>query len=100
MVTARGEPFGRTLIEAMHLGTPVIATRHGGNPEAIEDGRNGFLVDPDDPDDPLLDRLSADEFDLVAVGRALIVDPDWAVKVREGRHDFKPFQRAALGTLY
>lgn len=50
--------------------------------------------------DGLLDRLSADEFDLVAVGRALIVDPDWAVKVREGRHDFKPFQRAALGTLY
>mgnify|MGYP002653513736 CR=1 FL=1 len=33
----------------MHLGTPVIATRHGGNPEAITDGVNGFLVDPDDP---------------------------------------------------
>lgn len=49
LVTALGEPFGRTLIEAMHLGTPVIATRHGGNPEAIEDGRNGFLVDPVNP---------------------------------------------------
>lgn len=49
LVTARGEPFGRTLIEAMHLGTPVIATRHGGNPEAIREGQNGFLVDPDDP---------------------------------------------------
>lgn len=49
LVTAENEPFGRTLIEAMHLGTPVIATRHGGNPEAIEDGRTGFLVDPDDP---------------------------------------------------
>lgn len=49
LVTALGEPFGRTLIEAMHLGTPVIATRHGGNPEAITDGVNGFLVDPDDP---------------------------------------------------
>ena len=49
LVTARGEPFGRTLIEAMHLGTPVIATRHGGNPEAIKEGENGFLVDPDDP---------------------------------------------------
>lgn len=71
LVTARGEPFGRTLIEAMHLGTPVIATRHGGNPEAIEDGRNGFLVDPDDPaaftaplarllDEPgLTDRITA-----------------------------------------
>ena len=49
LVTALGEPFGRTLIEAMCLGTPVVATRHGGNPEAIEDGVTGFLVDPADP---------------------------------------------------
>lgn len=49
LVTALGEPFGRTLIEAMHLGTPVVATNHGGNPEAIENGRSGFLVDPYDP---------------------------------------------------
>ncbi|MDC0660383.1 glycosyltransferase family 4 protein [Leisingera sp. SS27] len=49
LVTALSEPFGRTLIEAMFLGTPVIATRHGGNPEAITDGGTGFLVDPQDP---------------------------------------------------
>ena len=49
LITALDEPFGRTLIEAMHLGTPVIATRHGGNPEAITDGETGFLVDPWDP---------------------------------------------------
>ncbi|SDK91701.1 glycosyltransferase family 4 protein [Aliiruegeria lutimaris] len=49
LVTALEEPFGRTLIEAMHLGTPVIATEHGGNPEAIRDGDTGFLVDPFDP---------------------------------------------------
>ncbi len=49
--------------------------------------------------DGLVSRLEADEFDLVGVGRALIVDPDWAVKVREGRSDFTPFERSALGTL-
>ena len=43
------EPFGRTLIEAMLLGTPVVATTSGGNPEAITDDVNGFLVPPDDP---------------------------------------------------
>lgn len=44
IVPALAEPFGRTLIEAMHLGTAVVATDHGGNPEAITDGETGFLV--------------------------------------------------------
>lgn len=48
-ITALDEPFGRTLIEAMHLRTPLVATRHGGNPEAIRDGETGYLVDPADP---------------------------------------------------
>ncbi len=49
----------------------------------------------------LLERLERDEFDLVAVGRALIVDPDWARKVREGRFsELTPFSREALGTLF
>lgn len=48
----------------------------------------------------LLERLNNDEFDLVAVGRALLVDPDWAQKVREGREqDILPFSREALTTL-
>ncbi|MEV7341703.1 NADH:flavin oxidoreductase [Streptomyces sp. NPDC093544] len=35
--------------------------------------------------DNLLDRLERDEFDLVAVGRALLQDPEWAAKVLDGR---------------
>jgi glycosyltransferase involved in cell wall biosynthesis len=50
LVPAVNEPFGRTLIEAMLLGTPVIATNHGGNPEAINDGDNGYLVPPEEPE--------------------------------------------------
>ncbi|UAJ11333.1 NADH:flavin oxidoreductase [Polymorphobacter megasporae] len=50
--------------------------------------------------DNLLERLEKDEFDLVAVGRALIVDPDWAEKVRDGRMgELKDFDRGALATL-
>ena len=49
LVPAVNEPFGRTLIEAMLLETPVIATDHGGNPEAIEDGFTGYLVEPENP---------------------------------------------------
>ncbi len=43
-------------------------------------------------------RLEAGEFDLVAVGRALISDPEWAAKVRDGRTaELVPFAAAALG---
>lgn len=45
-------------------------------------------------------RLEAGEFDLVAVGRALIADPEWAKKVRLGRHDeIRPYERAQLAAL-
>ncbi|WP_310496363.1 NADH:flavin oxidoreductase [Sandarakinorhabdus sp.] len=48
----------------------------------------------------LLERLARDEFDLVAVGRALIVDPDWAHKIRDGRTgDLRDYSAEALATL-
>lgn len=50
LVPAVREPFGRTLIEAMLLGTPVIASDDGGNREAIEHGRTGILVPPGRPE--------------------------------------------------
>ncbi|MCJ8012891.1 NADH:flavin oxidoreductase [Paenibacillus sp. KQZ6P-2] len=50
--------------------------------------------------DELLDRLEQNEFDLVAVGRALLADPAWATKIREGRfEDLKPFTPEVLKTL-
>ena len=50
--------------------------------------------------DDLLRRLDRGDFDLVAVGRALLQDPAWARKVHEGRqHDLNDFTRDALGVL-
>ncbi|MBN2132823.1 MAG: glycosyltransferase family 4 protein [Sedimentisphaerales bacterium] len=43
------EGFGMVAIEAMSAGKPVIATRHGGPLDIIREGREGFLVTPDDP---------------------------------------------------
>jgi len=49
----------------------------------------------------LLARLGNHEFDLVAVGRALLNDPAWANKVREGRFDeLQPFNPESLAKLY
>lgn len=48
----------------------------------------------------LLERLDRGEFDLVAVGRALLVDPYWAQKVRDGREsELKDYTADALRTL-
>ncbi len=50
--------------------------------------------------DRLIEMLERGDFDLVAVGRALIVDPEWPIKIRAGRLDtLKPFSREALAEL-
>jgi 2,4-dienoyl-CoA reductase-like NADH-dependent reductase (Old Yellow Enzyme family) len=50
--------------------------------------------------DELLKRLDRGDFDLVAVGRALLQDPEWAVKIHQGRNDdLQEFTREALGVL-
>lgn len=41
---SRGEGFGLVFIEAMARGKPVIGGAHGGTPEIIDDGINGYLV--------------------------------------------------------
>lgn len=42
------EPFGIVFIEAMTARLPIVATRVGAIPDFVEQGRNGWLVDPGD----------------------------------------------------
>jgi peptidoglycan/xylan/chitin deacetylase (PgdA/CDA1 family) len=46
---SRSEGFSNALLEAMACGLPCVATRVGGNAEAIEEGQSGFLVEAEDP---------------------------------------------------
>lgn len=84
------EPFGRAIIEAMALGTPVVGSDVGGIPEIIQHEESGLLAPPGDADalaralarladDPELrerlgkaaERTVRERFDVVALTRTL-----------------------------
>lgn len=49
----------------------------------------------------LTQMMQAEEFDLIAVGRALLADPEWADKIRRGQEeDIIPFSRRSLARLF
>ncbi len=51
--------------------------------------------------DETIERLDRGEFDLVAVGRALLQDPEWVLKVKAGRfEELRDYDAAALKTYY
>jgi glycosyltransferase involved in cell wall biosynthesis len=76
--TIAQEALGRTAVEAMAAGRPVVASRIGGLPFTVADGATGLLCEPADPDD--LARKIA----------ILLDDPELRVRLGEsGRRRFE-----------
>lgn len=79
VLPSRSEGFSNAIIEAMAASLPVIATRVGGNGEAVADGVSGLVVPPEDVDslaiaieELLDDPLKA--YMMGAAGRKLVVE--------------------------
>jgi len=47
--SSKPEAFGKVAIEAMAMERPVVATRHGGSVETVEENSTGWFVTPDNP---------------------------------------------------
>jgi 2,4-dienoyl-CoA reductase-like NADH-dependent reductase (Old Yellow Enzyme family) len=51
--------------------------------------------------DRAIEDISQNKYELIAVGRALIADPDWVIKMKTGRlSDVKPYTKESLFSLY
>ncbi|MBZ5500375.1 MAG: glycosyltransferase family 4 protein [Acidobacteriia bacterium] len=66
LLPSRGEGLSNTLLEAMAMAMPTIATSVSGTQDVIDDGKNGILIPPDSPDM------------LAAAMSKIISRPDWA----------------------
>jgi glycosyltransferase involved in cell wall biosynthesis len=77
------EGFGMVYLEAMEYGVVPIASAVGGAGEFVEDGQNGYLVDPTAPHAIAapIDRLAADRDALATLGTAALetaaAHPTW-----------------------
>lgn len=65
------EPFGKIVIEAMAMKKPVVASKVGGVPEIVVDGKTGLLVPPQQPNVlcAALETLSKDKTLRIRMGR-------------------------------
>src|SRR6185503_19439683 len=66
------EGLGTSLLDAMACSKPIVASRVGGIPEVVVDGKTGFLVPPKDPEQlaAAIVRMMKDRAAATAMGNA------------------------------
>jgi glycosyltransferase involved in cell wall biosynthesis len=91
VMCSHNEGMGRAFIEAQASGVPVIGSRVGGVEEAVAEGKTGFLVDPEKPEElaGVLERLYTDRPQLARMSAACRahVDPAFGKEVMVDKID-------------
>ena len=90
VIASHEEGFSNAVLEAMVAGLSVVATRVGGNPEALENGRLGILANPRDPVD-------------LAKAISEVIDnfPKWRSIAKKARHHvYEKYSVAAMANAY
>jgi phosphatidylinositol alpha-1,6-mannosyltransferase len=84
-----GEGFGLVFLEAMAFGRPVVGAACGGTTDLVQDGVNGLLVPPRDPDRlaKALNRLLRDEELRTKLGNR-------GAEIVRNKYSFEAFQAA------
>lgn len=90
LLTSRKEGMPNVVMEAQYLGVPVVASRVGGVPDVVEDGKGGVLVDGDDAANFVRSCLP------------ILRDPHLAKKMGRGGADCvkRYFSRTAMAEKY
>jgi len=82
------------------INKPTISIGKVGVDQDFASEKRGEITDGKVDLAPVLERLRRREFELVAVGRALIGDPDWPLKIKAGRFgEIRPYDRGLLASL-
>ena len=79
------EVTGKPSIAVGSVGLGGVASTAKTSPTHVDNTTISFADAPLDGVEKVEELLEREEFDLIAIGRALLADPEWARKVKEGR---------------
>jgi len=70
ILPSESEPWGLVVEEALYFGLPVIVSKHCGACELIEDGKNGFIISPNDHEQIklIIENIETSTFNELLVG--------------------------------
>ncbi len=84
------EGFGHVLLEALASGLPIVSTTHTAAPDLIEDGREGFVIEPRRPD------LIASRIEWATQNRHQLREMQVAARTRAEQFTWERFRRSVV----